>query len=177
MPYKILITFLFLLNTLLSFADDLSTNELLKRLIAHESLDEKDKKLGVYFKELTNRLDIEGFIRPGEKYRFDYSDYYLFEKDYKFLNTPILAIEHEYMDKWVGCCVNPGFALFLMLEKKTTELERFTSDNKCSLSLSTERTNDLKTVFKRLKKIMKVKEGNIYYLDCKQNVRKKILKL
>jgi hypothetical protein len=146
--------------------------DLLNRVVSYEPLGQKDKTVKAKVQELTRRLNLEGYLTAKGKERFDYSDYYLVEKELHFLNTTVLAIEHEYMDKWVGCCVNPGIALFLLLKKNSSETQRLSREKKCSLSLSTERTNDLKSVYKRLKKVMKVKEENVYYLNCKQSVRK-----
>lgn len=123
-------------------------------------------------KDFIKSLEKENIIAENKKDRFDYSDYYIFKDKYVFLDVNILVLEHEYMKDWVGCCVDPGIALYVSSEKDPIALREFSNKANCELSTSGNKIADLETVYHRSNLKRLDKKESIYYLNCKESVRR-----
>lgn len=97
----------------------------------------------------------------------DYNHIYIAIKQLPVLGGVLLALDHEYLENWIGCCVNPGVALILQVKKDmddTTALASFAKENHCTVKPFEQSfmTKDLKeAAFDHLKK------EDILVLSCK----------
>lgn len=75
-----------------------------------------------------------GLISKKPNQRSDYTDYYLLRKPAGFMGQELVAIEEEYMARYVGCCVSPGAGVAVKVDGPTDRLEAFARRNKCTFT-------------------------------------------
>lgn len=101
----------------------------------------------------------------------DYNHIYIANKQLPVLGGMLLALDHEYLEDWIGCCVNPGVALALQVKKDkhdSSALVSFARENHCTVKPFEQSfmTKDLKEApFDHLKK------EDIWVLSCKLSDR------
>ena len=76
-----------------------------------------------------------GYVARRPDRRMDYTDYRLMRRPFAFLGQALVAVEEEYLDRYVGCCVNPGVGAILKVSGDRSELEAFATANRCRLLL------------------------------------------
>lgn len=67
----------------------------------------------------------------------DYNHIYLANKQVPILGGVLLALDDEYFDSYVGCCVNPGITLVIDVGNKNADaltLMEFAKENACSVT-------------------------------------------
>ena len=79
-----------------------------------------------------------GYINKHADLRADYSDYRILKKPASFMGHTLVAIEDEYMQEWVGCCVSPGMSVTVRVSPAGDDLETFASKNGCRVSKDTD---------------------------------------
>lgn len=75
-----------------------------------------------------------GYVNKLPDSRADYSDYRILKKPAKFMGHTLVAIEEEYMQEYIGCCVSPGMSVTLRISPTGDDLDKFASMNGCSVS-------------------------------------------
>lgn len=101
----------------------------------------------------------------------DYNHIYIANKQLPVLGGVLLALDHEYLEDWIGCCVNLGVALALQVKKDkhdSSALVSFARENHCTVKPFEQSfmTKDLKEApFDHLKK------EDIWVLSCKLSDR------
>lgn len=65
--------------------------------------------------------------------RRDYSSFYIPTKNVQVLGGRLIIYEHEYMEQFIGCCVNEGNAAVLLIDSDIAHIEAFANANKCML--------------------------------------------
>lgn len=78
-----------------------------------------------------------GIINSEPDIVADYNHIYMANKQVPILGGVLLALDHEYFDSYVGCCVNPGIALVIHVGKKSADalrLMEFAKENACSVT-------------------------------------------
>lgn len=78
-------------------------------------------------------LQDDGVLPKKSKLRFDYVTYYkpIHETRYQG-DLELLYFEHEYMEQYIGCCVNEGFGL-LLAGTPDEKLRSFASQHNCAI--------------------------------------------
>ena len=79
-----------------------------------------------------------GYVNKQPDSRADYSDYRILKKPAQFMGHMLVAIEEEYMQEYVGCCVSPGMAVTVRVSQTGDDLDTFASKNGCSVSNDTD---------------------------------------
>jgi hypothetical protein len=72
-----------------------------------------------------------GFLPIKPDQRADYVDYRRVRKPFTFLGQSVIVIEEEYLDKFIGCCVNPGIGFVVETNGEMNEFNFFVEINKC----------------------------------------------
>ena len=75
-----------------------------------------------------------GYVAKEPDFRADYSDYRVIKKPALFMGHNLVAIEEEYMQEYVGCCVSPGMAVTVRVSPSGEDLDAFASRSGCSVS-------------------------------------------
>ena len=75
-----------------------------------------------------------GYVAKKPDFREDYSDYRVLKKPTLFMGHTLVAIEEEYFQEYVGCCVSPGMAVTVRVSPNGEDLDAFASRNGCSVS-------------------------------------------
>ncbi|PTL76717.1 hypothetical protein [Vitiosangium sp. GDMCC 1.1324] len=66
--------------------------------------------------------------------REDYSSFYTPLSDIELFGRKVLAVEYEYIEEWIGCCVTNGFAVLLPnTPGDDAALDRFARENNCKV--------------------------------------------
>ena len=104
-------------------------------------------------------------ISQSPNSRVDYTDYYITNSPMKFIGHDIILIEEEYMDKNIGCCVNPGFGFSLKINEDISNLVNFSKNNGCSF----EKNLTLSEKLKSLDINYNLPQGDFAYLSCREN--------
>lgn len=113
------------------FAD--AAQELVSALkMTPDKIQEEPGNLGVlkFLKE-------KGLINIEPDFVADYSHTYYAKSDVLVFGAKLLALDFEYLDRYVGCCVDPGIALVLNIENSQSEYQgvvKFAKDNICSVT-------------------------------------------
>ncbi|MGV8942146.1 MAG: hypothetical protein ACOH1P_11565 [Lysobacter sp.] len=86
---------------------------------------------------------IMGYVNAGytgkkPDSRSDYSDERILKKPAQFMGHTLVAIEEEYMEEYVGCCVSPGMAVTVKLNPNGENLDAFAAQSGCSVSRDTD---------------------------------------
>tara|TARA_R100001039_G_C1854728_1_gene117183 strand:+ start:3073 stop:3573 length:501 start_codon:yes stop_codon:yes gene_type:complete len=116
-------------------------------------------------------LKQQGIINNEPDIVADYNHIYITNKPLPVLGGVLLALDHEYLEDWIGCCVNPGMALVLQVQKDrddTTALASFAKENHCKVIPFEQSfmTKDLKeAAFDHIKK------DDILVISCKLSDR------
>lgn len=79
-----------------------------------------------------------GYVAKQPDSRLDYSDYRILKKPANFMGHTLVAIEEEYMQEYIGCCVSPGMAVTVRASPSGGDLDAFASTNSCSVSRDTD---------------------------------------
>ncbi|WP_417541966.1 hypothetical protein [Methylophaga thalassica] len=117
---------------LLSFAGASDALLALLRTPPSERIQPSSKKLNAI-----ERLKRLGIINSEPDIVTDYNHIYMANKQVPILGGVLLALNDEYLDSYVGCCVNPGIALVLDVGKKNADvlaLMEFAKENACSVT-------------------------------------------
>jgi hypothetical protein len=69
--------------------------------------------------------------KPTE--RRDYNNYYLVTKPIYLFGNKIIALEDEVMERWLGCCFNPGIGVLVERGSQYQSLLNFAKNNRCSI--------------------------------------------
>ena len=101
----------------------------------------------------------------------DYNHIYIANKQLPVLGGMLLALDHEYLEDWIGCCVNPGVALALQVKKDkhdSSALVSFARENHCTVKPFEQSfmTKDLKEAA-----FDHVKKEDVLVLSCKLSDR------
>lgn len=78
-----------------------------------------------------------GIINAEPDIVADYNHIYIAKKQVPILGGMLLALDDEYFDSYVGCCVNPGIALVIHVGKTNADaltLTEFAKENMCSVT-------------------------------------------
>ncbi len=115
-----------------------------------------------------SRIAILGYVNAGyvskqPDQRVDYSDYRVLKKPADFMGHTLVAIEEEYFDEWIGCCVSPGMAVTVRLNSGGQDLADFASKSGCRLSLDSE---EFSSVPDHL--VPKLPKGSYATVTCKE---------
>ncbi|MFZ6768392.1 hypothetical protein ACO0LM_15115 [Undibacterium sp. Di26W] len=86
-----------------------------------------------------------GILSKQADARADYVDFYLLRKPASFLGHPLVLLEEEYMDTYVGCCVSPGLGLVVQVNGDTRTMQDFAEKNACTLTPHADVIGTLKT--------------------------------
>nr|WP_320166027.1 hypothetical protein [uncultured Methylophaga sp.] len=81
-------------------------------------------------------LKQHGIIKNEPDIVADYNHIYIANKQLPVLGGVLLALDHEYLEDWIGCCVNPGVALALQVKKDkddSSALASFAKENHCKV--------------------------------------------
>lgn len=162
MIHKILFCTIFAaVSTQTAFANDQETEEgLIKALRLKKGTTER---VGDSGKAIQAYMKL-GFTSKKPNQRADYTDYYLLNKPAKFMGHDLLVIEEEYMLKYVGCCVSPGVGVTVKVVGDTKNLEKFASENRCTL---TDHVN-IKDELNRISIKANIPIGNFASLSCRE---------
>lgn len=81
-------------------------------------------------------IAIRAYIKSGHVSRkpdnaADYVDYRRLRKPTALFGHPLLVLEEEYMNQYIGCCVNPGIGMVIEVKGSTEALDAFLAANKC----------------------------------------------
>jgi hypothetical protein len=101
--------------------------------------------------------------------RMDYSDYYAPKANIQVLGSQLVFFAYEYFDKYVGCCVNPGNAIVLIMGSDTTHIENFAKLNKCDITKGNEIL--FPDALFKMKAITEEMEPKLIEVSCKENYR------
>jgi len=82
-------------------------------------------------KQLANFQDA-GLLPVKTKLRFDYVSYYKPLRDVHYDNGKLLYFEHEFMEAYLGCCVNEGFGL-IVEGSADDKLRQFATGHGCAV--------------------------------------------
>ena len=104
-----------------------------------------------------------GYVKKQPDSRSDYSDYRILKKPAQFMGHTLVAIEEEYMQEYVGCCVSPGMAVTVRISPTGDNLDTFASKNGCSVSRDTDGHYSIDVIG-----LPKAPEGTYATLDCKE---------
>lgn len=74
-----------------------------------------------------------GYFTAKPSLRIDYSSYYLPKKGLKIFDMDLVYYDHEYLVRFIGCCVDEGNAIVLKPGAQMDEIERFARKNRCRL--------------------------------------------
>lgn len=85
------------------------------------------------FEAVVNALNASGYLLGEPAGRWDYVDYWVFQKDFYVAGHRVLLLGHEYPGEWVGCCPSEGFIVVLALHGALTEVEDFAEAVGCRL--------------------------------------------
>lgn len=85
------------------------------------------------FEVVINALNASGYLLGEPAGRWDYVDYWIFQKDFYVEGHRVLLLGHEYPGEWVGCCPSKGFIVVLALHGALTEVEDFAEAVGCQL--------------------------------------------
>jgi hypothetical protein len=103
-------------------------------LIRSASASDKSKQS---FYETSERqldaLQAAGILPRRSTGRFDYTSYYRPSKAANFHGAKLLYFEFEYLEEFIGCCVNDGFGLILQ-GTASDEVKDFARENGCKLN-------------------------------------------
>ncbi len=136
-----------------------SSSNLSKGLISAMTYDAKTElRVGDSGKAIQAYID-KGFLPQKPKLRADYVDYWVLNKPIDFMGHKLLLIEDEYMDQYVGCCVNTGVGISVEIKTALTKLKKFAKENKCSFKVYNQAEfNESLWVFNAADKLGKQKE-------------------
>ena len=79
-----------------------------------------------------DRLVRAGIISDKVQERFDYVSYFPPLREVRFHGAKLLYFEYEYLDEFIGCCVDDGFGLVLQ-GKPGPEAAAFAQAHDCSI--------------------------------------------
>ncbi|RKG76123.1 hypothetical protein D7W79_18595 [Corallococcus exercitus] len=66
----------------------------------------------------------------------DYTHFYKPLSEIELFGRKVLAIEYEYLEEWIGCCVNNGFSVLLSnTAGDDVSLHRFARENNCKIDV------------------------------------------
>jgi hypothetical protein len=104
-----------------------------------------------------------GYVTKKPTERSDYSDYRILQKPAYFMGHALVAIEEEYFQKWIGCCVSPGMAVTLKITGTDADLKAFAAKNGCSIDMDSEEFTNVP-----LQLLPKQPKGTYATLSCKE---------
>ncbi|AOA60032.1 hypothetical protein BFG52_15455 [Acinetobacter larvae] len=82
------------------------------------------------FKQLTT----EGYLsNKAQVQRVDYNDIYKLQKPLQILGQDVVYLSVEYMDQYVGCCVNEGWGALLKKSAPLDAIQSYAKQHECSL--------------------------------------------
>jgi hypothetical protein len=82
--------------------------------------------------DAVDRLRASGAIGAEPEGGEAYSHVYLPHQPMALLGQQVLAIDHEYLETWAGCCVNYGLAVYLE-GRPSPGVDGFARAHRCSL--------------------------------------------
>lgn len=80
-------------------------------------------------------LKQKGYFSRKPDYQADYSHFYYPKKDISLFGAKLVAFDHEYLERYVGCCVSPGVEVILKKGDHfgSAELDNFAQTNACKI--------------------------------------------
>ena len=79
-----------------------------------------------------DRLVQAGILDDKVQERFDYTSYFPPRREVRFHGAKLLYFEYEYLDEFIGCCVDDGFGLVLQ-GKPDSDAVAFAHEHECSI--------------------------------------------
>ena len=77
------------------------------------------------FQAVVNALQARGYLAGEPAGRWDYVDYWIFQRDFYVKGHRVVMLGHEYPGEWVGCCPSEGFIVVLHRDGTLTEIADF----------------------------------------------------
>lgn len=114
------------------------------------------------------KLKKDGFLDENANVQGDYYHVYFPKKEIVIFGAKLVALNHEYLTDYIGCCVNPGISVVLKKVDgfNSNEIDVFSKRNSCKI-------NDIEKVYlpdSVIKQIDIVKDkAFLFELSCKQN--------
>lgn len=139
------------------------SNDVIERSL---TADPKHESRLIDGQEVVLELSQQGALKRKPNERRDYSDYYVPQRTIYVLGAKLISFEHEYITRYIGCCVNPGNAVVLQPSKETVEIEEFSRRNGCKYSVGDE-------IFyvpeRAMKKLTKSERSSLVEVSCKDD--------
>jgi hypothetical protein len=140
MPVKQLFFFLLFFLTLVACgevrqANATNNSPLASGLIWNASASAKDKE--TFFETADDqlaRLQRAGILSKNVSSRFDYVSYYKPTRLVTFYGARLMYFENEYLEQFIGCCVDDGFGLILQ-GSESKEINDFAATNGCKITI------------------------------------------
>jgi hypothetical protein len=155
---------LILFSSFLSISSASDIQDLEKRLTSSLSLKKgTTERIGNSGETIQSYMK-EGFINRKPNQRADYTDYYLMKKPSMFMGHELIVIEEEYRSKYIGCCVSPGMGVTVKISGSSTNLEKFATKNKCTLTNNVNIQAELESVSIKTK----FPRGQYASLSCRE---------
>ncbi len=113
-------------------------------------------------------LKKQGVIDEKANVQGDYYHFYFPKKEIVIFGAKLIALDHEYLTDYIGCCVNPGVAVVLkrMDGFNSNEIDVFAKQHSCNI-------NDIEKAHLPDLVIKQVGLANdkafLFELSCKQN--------
>ena len=141
-----------------------SEADLQKRLLKAMQIQDNGKDRQAQARPIVRDLVKAGYLKKRQL-RLDYADYHFTGKPFNLLGLKLVLLQEEYMDKYAGCCVNPGLRLFFEVNADTRAIEEFASKNACHLDLH----DDLLASLKNYEIEHKLPKADYASLSCREN--------
>ena len=113
-------------------------------------------------------LKRQGIINSKPELGANYSNYFLINSKINFFGGNVVAIDYEYKDAWIGCCVNPGIVVIIDFpsDYEKVNFKKFAKENSCKIKNS-EDSYILNAAKNLLSKRAKLSE--LTFLDCRES--------
>lgn len=102
------------------------------------TLDEQTGLNNIDGAKVVEVLSQNGILETKPVSSYDYHNYYLAKRIITVLGANLLAFNHQYIQKNLGCCPNEGNAVLLEFKNSLAEIEDFAKLNKCDLKIGSE---------------------------------------
>jgi hypothetical protein len=113
-----------------------------------------------------SKLHAAGILPKHYTSRFDYVSYYRPKKAVYFHGAKLLYFEYEYLEEFIGCCVDDGFGLILQ-GKPNNEIVKFATDSGCKINEGDQAylPYDINKEFK----VRRIQIESVFELSCRAN--------
>jgi hypothetical protein len=126
---------IFILLALLTGTCFAQNSEIIEKSLTYDA---KRQTRFVDGKVVVRQLVKSGAFKEKPTQRMDYADYYVPQKPVSVLGAKLISFEHQYQQKYIGCCVNPGNAVVLHPTKSVENIKSFADKNRCRFSAGRE---------------------------------------